>query len=602
MYVKDIKQDIKDILGFCDDTTVYNRITHAVEALANKGAWDSMIGYLDILVASGNTIALPNFVETPIKININNNPSFSRGQLYEFSLSGPGNDMAETAGYSWLNKLEVPVTLQPTIPSFIIFDSDDTDDNGKFWQVEGIDENGQLVKERIAFNDASPSHTTNLFAKIERVMMDAHVGTITISTTVQSTDLLSVYQPEETEPLYRQIVLSKAAAAVRILYRRRTFEIKSDNDFIPLQSKMAIILMVFALEAYRKGADFAKAKSYEDQSLMFLQAEQQSRNNFDLVQTTEAQPTRDLNYNNADSIIVADIFDDAVLTFGMNSRQFTLDRITDAIELLNNKAHWDGLVGYVDITTDNTNYFTLPRFVEAIVALNVNGNPKIMRNKWYEFHLNGAGSHSHSLRHWDAIGTTVLQRAVSTPVQLTAVPDLSADYGKFVTIYGWDDTGKELGSVISGAWVAGLKLTMGASPTPSVTKVARFERIIKDKTQGYVKLLAGTTQLGFYHPDETEPNYQRIKISQPTAWVRMRYRKRSLKINSLTEPIHLKSKLAIITAMQCIKAMRMGDMKNAEAYETKATDYLTQEQRTSNPGEHYDFQFDLSPANRCVII
>lgn len=607
MIVRDIIQDAKEVLNYCDNDTVYNRLTHAVEVLANRGNWEPMLGYLDITVSEGNVVTLPYQVETPIRVNINNSPSFSRSRLYEFTLNGPGNDMSETTGFSWMDRGLTPVFAQPSVPAKVKLHSPNSLDNGKQVMVYGIptdtDTNSELG-EALTLNEGTPPESFYTFSEITRIIKPVTVGNVLLKTSAGQ--LLSTYFAGETEPAYKQILLSKEAPAVRMLFRRSTLRISSEDDFIPLQSQMAILLMLKSLEKYRKGMtneDFAIAKAYEEQAVKLAQEEQDSRAGFNLSQTTETQTPLDLNYNNRDSLIVADIYDDVAGLVGPVGRGKVFDHITEALEALNNKGQWDGMDGYIDITTDDDTV-TLPRYVEVPISVNIGGRPATMRNKWFEFHLNGPGSCGSSCSWtWDDRGDVVTISDPCDPFQLIAIPALPIDNGKFIRVLGYDEDGKWIRSTNpdTDELDDGLWLEMDdalVAPETDATYFSRIERIIKDETSGFVTLQGfdesrnTITTLGYYYPDETEPTYRRIRLNGSCEWVRMRYRKRTLKVTSLTDQLHLKSKLAVMCMCRSLASLKAGEFAKAGEMEKKALQYIAEEQMSRNPAETFSFQFD----------
>lgn len=602
MLVRDIKSDVKSVLDFCDDTTVFNRISHAVEVLANKGAWDSLSAYMDI-VSQNRVITLPRDVETPIKLNINSNPSFSRTQLYEFLLNGPGNDMRDTVDYSWMNKGNVPVMAQPAAPAVLKVYSA-TPDDGKRVLIYGLDASGAEISNTLILSNASAPSTTQAYARITRVVKDITTASVLLKTV--GGDLLSSYYPDETEGEYRQILINKDAPAVRMLYRRKVRPITSDDDWIPLQSKMSVIMMVYALETYRKGSDFQKAQAYEQQALQFLKEEQDSRNNFEIVKNTEVQPALGLNYATADSIIAADLYDDASQIFGLVGRDAIFDKITEAKHLLTNKGLWDAGIGYVDIRTFSGQYVTLPRRVDTILAMNINGQPKEMRSQWYEFHMNGLGSCRGGCRHYDIVGevpTAFPILAVSRFYAYSTNPQ--ADNGKFITVFGLDENSHVL---VDDNGVEGLKIEIGNMISPP-QRASKIDRVIKDQTSGFIGLQAWNEQelpkkvrqIGFYEPDELEPKYMQIRIPYTCAWLRIRYRIRDVKVRSFVDPIHLRSKLAMVAAMMSIKALMDKDLQSAQAFELKATQYLNDEENMRHAGEALTLQVGRNWGSNYVL-
>lgn len=610
MFVRDIIEQASEVSGLCADGGVnglYDLMTDAIEILANKANWDTMQGYLDIFVQSGNTVILPGQVEYPIKININENPSFSRDKLYEFVMNGPGNDMAEVASYNWMDKGTVPTIRSLSSPDTVGAVAINAADSGGKITIVGQTSDGTEVTETLVLSQDEIPFTTTVFASLTRISKTATVGEVQFIRSLEGT-ILATYGPKETSPDYRKIVLSVHAPSLRILYRRKTSKITSDDDFIPLHSKLAVLLMMKAIWGYKHN-DFDNAAKLEETAIKFIKEEQESLRNFTLTDSTEKQPILDLNINNADSIIVADIYDDAAEILGNIGRQGIFDAITEGVEILNNKSIWDGLEGYVDLCVEGDGIITLPRYVETPVAINIGGRPRQFRNKWFEFHLNGTGSGcSESCGYIDLPGDVVTLRDVSYKQQLTASADFTSDIGKEIRVFGYDDNKWIMtADGPNGALKDGFPVVMEAAvaptvpipPPPSIAQsVDMITRITKPITNGFVRLtghdIGGTTNVtvGYYYPDETEPSYSRIKVGCGCSWVRMRYRKRMMKVTSLTDPLHLKSKLAIMMAIRSMVLLKAGKFTEAEQAEQKAFQFLVEEQQSRHPAETMSFQID----------
>lgn len=60
--------------------------------------------------------------------------------------------------------------------------------------------------------------------------------------------LLGDFHPNETVPAYRRIKINKSATSVRLKYRRRPIDVLTERDFINLDSRLAIIMMVQSQE------------------------------------------------------------------------------------------------------------------------------------------------------------------------------------------------------------------------------------------------------------------------------------------------------------------------------------------------------------------
>ncbi len=602
--VSDIYDEVSDILGGVGRETVFDNISEAIKVLSNKGSWDSQIAYLDAVVPESGILTLPREVETPLRINIDNHPAFSRSKLFEFSINGPGSDMDQVTEFTWMEKGYSPVISQPAELTKVKAVGS-ASDNGKSITLYGLDSEGREAQETILINTA-PSPSNTFFQSLTRVSKEETLAPVQLMDT--SSNLLSTYYPDELEPIYRQIQLSNRASAVKVLFKRSNVLIKSLYDFIPLRSKTAIITMIRSLNAYRAQnltPDIIKlGQALEEQALKLLKDEQDSRNSFSELASKEQHPALGVNYHNRDSIVVADIYDDAADIFGPIGQQRLFDKITESVEMMNNKSSaWDGLMGFVDIVPSGQRYLTLPRKVEVPLAININGRPTQMRNTWYEFHLNGTGTRCDPpLLFWDDEKDVVTINEPKTSQQLYAACDLMVDNGTSLRVYGYDQTNTWAQSIeTDGTVTDGILIPVDTDNTLPETNTVFFKtitRIVKGESKGFIKLNAwdhnNNTSLliGYYAGDETEPNYRRIKINRKACWCRVKYRKRFLKVTSLSDPLHLKSKLSITLAMRAIASFEKGDLQAAEGYEQKALQMLSEEQLSRNPDEAFSFQYD----------
>ena len=585
MIVADVWSDSKEATGYTDDALVYSRISDAVEVLSNKGDFDALTGYATIK-ADGNLITLPPEIEVPVKVSIDGNPSFARDKYYEFTMNGPGPD-ADRVGWSWEDKGLVPVFRQPD-PGTTLIASGPAGAVVKIGYRNGGAENHVSL----AMGASSPPVTT--------VTSVAKLVTTGIVTIIDSnSNLVVALGPNTTDSALRQIRISKPGATCYIMYRKTRFRVSAQTDIIPIRSKMGLIYMIRALQAYRDDrVDVGTA--LETQALKLATEEQTSHNAFvDVAKSTENAPILDLNYNNIDSIIASDIYDDACKIVGPIGRQHVFDKITEALSILSRKAQWDSLRGYVDIVTDQYSYVTLPRYVESVIRLNINGRPTEMRNKWFQFHLDGPGDDWATCGSWEDVGEVATLRDAPYTVQLTAVPDSPSDDGKIIWVYG-SFRGKRVATWgEDGTVVDGMPITIqsdGEALGP--VEIDIIERITKPQTDGFVRLIAQDTAglesflVGYYYPDETEPKYRRIKLPRGCETVRIMYRKRHLKITALTDPIHLRSKTAILTELRALDALEKGDVASAEAFEMKAVKYLLEENAINNQGEDWSLEAD----------
>lgn len=291
--VADIAQDAKRILANCDDATLFNRLNYVVELLANESDWDPLIGLVDITTASDQkVVTLPREVETPLAINIGTSPAQARNRYFSFHLNGPGDEARETCAFYWDDKGDYPLVEDPTEPVQLIAFLEHPDDNNASLWVYGYDESNRWIRTEIdgemvdgypvptAYGYAVPNPTAPKIARIMRVRKSVTKGYIRLTSfDIGSTTgtLIGDYAPDETEPNYRRIHLTRATGWVRVLYRRSVFKLKSMNDLIPLHSPFALLM---ALKATQKMEDdqLEEGEKYWERAISFLTKEQISRN------------------------------------------------------------------------------------------------------------------------------------------------------------------------------------------------------------------------------------------------------------------------------------------------------------------------------------
>ena len=124
----------------------------------------------------------------------------------------------------------------------------------------------------------------------------------------------------------------------------------------------------------------------------------------------------------------------------------------------------------------------------------------------------------------------------------------------------------------------------------------RIDRIVLGSPQSFIQLYATdgtqyTQAMGTFWPNVNEPMFRIIKIGQKAVTVRIRYRKRLLKITSLTDPIHLRSRSAMFHAMRSIMTAT-SDPNAARLTLQVAKELLNQEWRSMHPHEELNLHFD----------
>jgi len=286
-------------------------------------------------------------------------------------------------------------------------------------------------------------------------------------------------------------------------------------------------------------------------------------------------------------IIVEEIWPEAKTIFGICLEPKLFKLITDSIELLATSGDVDPLLGYVDLCVSG-NCVTLPRICETPLSVNICGRPAYGRDILFEFSPNGPGSRDCGCSWtWADGGTHPTYKDLHCPAKLIAFLDDERDSGKILRVFGYDDQNRPLQTKVGDIVEPGLRVPMIAGyslPASTDPIVSRIDSIVKDVTLGNVRLssfdssTSTGTLLGIMEPDETKPEYRRIKISPSGSWVRLVFRKRTYEIRSIKDRILLNSRPALVLAMRAMKFYIDADVANGNLFEANAVRLLTQRQ------------------------
>lgn len=601
------------VLGTCDENYTYDVLTRAVELLANKPTktnvlWDPMLLYVDIPIVNNYYVCLPPHIQKPIKVNISKQPAFTRNQFFEFSMNGPGT-MDPEAGWSWQDRgwrcLQKP---WPASGDFFFINPVNSNDTGVEVLVNIVNEDQSTTWVTAFVGQAS---TVKAWGILE-VSKPATLGELQLYSgpyIIQS-KLVATWGSSVLYPQFEWIKLSQPGVSCKMLARRRTYVLSLPTDVIPLTNRQAVITACIAIKAYDT-LNWDDASAAEQSALRFLDEDQAARNLYQRVSNAaETTPTLNLNINTRDALIVADIYDFACDVFGPIGQGKIFDRITEAIELLANMGpNWDPLIGYVDIQTWDSFFVTLPYYVDIPLRINVNKSTGTFRNQWFEFNMDGLGQDNDYADQvgsnrpcggWEDVGEYPCAFPLFSPAYLVASPESNIDNGLSLRVFGIDQADLPIISVTDRRPGARITCEQGSFDIGDQSvPYKRIDRVIIEGTaQGFIQLFAtdGTQllqNLGTFWPGISEPRFRVIKIGQKAVTIRMRYKKRWLKISSLTDPIHLKSRSAVFNALRSIMTAA-SDPNSAQVLLAAAKDMLNKEWRASHPQEGLELQFDPS--------
>lgn len=286
-------------------------------------------------------------------------------------------------------------------------------------------------------------------------------------------------------------------------------------------------------------------------------------------------------------IPVAEIMEEAQQITGNDRQDFLFKRITDAVELLANKGEFDPTRGYLDICVSSC-IVALPPEVETPIACNMAGNPAVPRDELFKFHLNGPGEGGPTLEwEWVDQGDACVYRELTKPSKLIGAASVSSDNNSEMWAYGYDENQNWIRTKVDDTtFVEGWKVPTfyltGALPADAPL-FSRITRIRRAPTNAPTQLstLDGI-KLAVYQPWHTEPQFRKIRLSQPVPWVRIAYRKRVFKVTSEFDLLPVNNSQAVLMMLRAIQ-LYPKDPATAETLESTAVRWATEEQHTSNP-------------------
>lgn len=296
---------------------------------------------------------------------------------------------------------------------------------------------------------------------------------------------------------------------------------------------------------------------------------------------------------------VRDLYQDVINALGKCDEATVFRRLSDAVRLLSNKGLFDPNVAFMDIRTDDGT-ITLPPEVDTVLAVNVDSRPTLVRDEWFQYHLNGIGSELKSdCGYTDVLAQNVsIVRPIESPVKLIAKPAKVSDNNKSLRVFGWTESGERIFSEESGQTVDGFLVPV-VFGFPQVNTdapaIARIDRIEKATFDGYVELVAVNPlvtaeelyRLGYYGPWERDPSYRRIRISSKDSGeitaARIAYKKKTTEIRSQDDWINLDNREALLLAVKSVKFREANNFEQARIAEAEAQRILSEEAASKRP-------------------
>jgi len=293
-----------------------------------------------------------------------------------------------------------------------------------------------------------------------------------------------------------------------------------------------------------------------------------------------------------DSTLMSDVKN--VLGKCQNDEMFR--RMTDAIRLANNQSKGnDWNIGQMDICVCD-GCVTLPADVGTVMGVNNGGFPTLLRDQWFQYHVNGPGTQfSEPWGYTDELGPVVTYRDPHHPVKLVAITENPQDGSAAeLRVYGWDSDGKRIytagtGGILEDGFIVPTIYGF-VNVNPNAPAIARIDKIHKNPTNGFIRLVAvdqndtskSVAQIGYYLPWETTPSYRRLRAPN-RSWLRIKYRKKDLEVKGLGDWINIENREALLLLLKAVKFRFDNQIEQAKSYETEGMRLLSNESESLRP-------------------
>jgi hypothetical protein len=249
-------------MGSCLNDRAYRVFTRASRLLADKGLSPGLIQEISICVCAG-FVTLPREVEQVLGIQVNSMAVIPRNEWFQYHIGGPGDADYTPCGYGDILSQNACTARDPDRPvKLVLRIRSALDANKKFrvgaWYENGEkayseDADGQMVEGfwmPTVFGSLKPPSGISAVTKIDWISKEKFVDWCELYAvdpdTNEAISLLGKYAPDEVQPQYVRIRVS-AENVVRVKFRRRNFDITSEDDWVPVDNIDAFLLACRAI-------------------------------------------------------------------------------------------------------------------------------------------------------------------------------------------------------------------------------------------------------------------------------------------------------------------------------------------------------------------
>lgn len=258
MLVREINVDDRTTaIGSCNNERAYRIYSRASRLLADKGLSPGLVQEISICCCAG-FFTLPREVEQVLGIQVNSMAVIPRNEWFQYHISGPGDADYTPCGYADILTQNACTARDPDRPVNLALRVRSAQDANKMFRVGAWYENGEKaysansagqMKEGFLmptiFGALRTPAGIDPVTKIDWISKEKFVDWCELYAvdpdTNEAISLLGKYAPDEIQPQYVRI-RTTAENVVRVKFRRRNFDVTSEDDWIPVDNVDAFLL------------------------------------------------------------------------------------------------------------------------------------------------------------------------------------------------------------------------------------------------------------------------------------------------------------------------------------------------------------------------
>jgi hypothetical protein len=228
----------------------------------------------------GGYFAAPSEIESILRVDINNCPTHLYGPTAEYIETGVGyreEVYGMNKGVSVIYRGDFALQADMPYASQITIRSTGTS-NGINIQLEGVDENGVILRERVTLNGSATALTTNIYADVTSIIADPRDGYLSF---IVDTTEIAFMQPYEIDSKRARYAIPSRndncdPQILRILGRARWVPKLRDEQRMQVENVQALVLMAAAIQLERAGK-VTEAETYEGKALRLVTEEMRNK-------------------------------------------------------------------------------------------------------------------------------------------------------------------------------------------------------------------------------------------------------------------------------------------------------------------------------------